>query len=74
MGAALKEGVVKWFNESKGYGFIEEGGKDYFVHYSEINVPGFKTLMDGDTVIFDAESGPKGPIAKNVTKVKKDRG
>ena len=62
-------GTVKWFNESKGYGFISsEKGDDVFVHYSSINSNGFKTLMEGDSVSFDIEEGPKGPKAVNVVK------
>jgi CspA family cold shock protein len=66
---ALAEGMVKWFHDKKGYGFIErDGGADVFVHYSSINMPGFKTLAEGDKVIFDLEDSNKGPVAKNVTK------
>jgi CspA family cold shock protein len=66
----LAEGVVKWFNEKKGYGFISmEDGKDIFVHYSSINTPGFKTLAEGDKVSFDIEDGNRGPVAKNVQKL-----
>lgn len=62
-------GTVKWFNESKGYGFISsEKGDDVFVHYSSITSNGFKTLMEGDSVSFDIEEGPKGPKAVNVVK------
>ena len=68
-GTMLK-GTVKWFNESKGFGFIEqEGGKDVFVHYSAINGSGFKTLNEGDKVQFEIVDGPKGPAAANVTKL-----
>jgi CspA family cold shock protein len=68
-GSALAEGMVKWFHDKKGYGFIErEGGADVFVHYSSINMPGFKTLAEGEKVIFDLEDSNKGPVAKNVTK------
>jgi CspA family cold shock protein len=60
---------VKWFNESKGFGFIEqEEGKDVFVHYSAIAGSGFKTLNEGDKVQFEIVDGPKGPAAANVTK------
>jgi cold shock protein len=63
-------GKVKWFNESKGYGFIErEGGKDVFVHYSGVLGDGFKTLAEGDAVEFEVTEGPKGPQAANVKKI-----
>ena len=62
---------VKWFNESKGFGFIEqEGGKDVFVHYTAIQTSGFKTLTEGDVVEFDVVDGPKGLQASKVTKVR----
>jgi CspA family cold shock protein len=61
---------VKWFNESKGFGFITgEDGSDLFVHYSGILGNGFKSLAEGDSVTFDTEKGPKGPKAINVMKV-----
>jgi CspA family cold shock protein len=61
------EGTVKWFNESKGYGFIsQENGSDVFVHYSAIQGDGFRTLNEGDRVTFDIGDGPKGPHAINV--------
>jgi CspA family cold shock protein len=64
----MATGVVKWFNERKGYGFIEqEDGPDVFVHYSGILASGFKTLNEGDRVSFDIEDGEKGPSAVNVT-------
>jgi len=63
-------GIVKWFNDSKGYGFIEqEDGPDVFVHHSGINANGFKSLKDGDQVTFEVEQGNKGPAAVNVTTV-----
>ena len=66
----MTEGIVKWFNSSKGYGFIEqEDGPDVFVHHSGINAAGFKTLNEGDQVTFDIEQGQKGPAAANVTVV-----
>ena len=64
----LGEGVVKWFSERKGFGFIEQqDGQDLFVHHSAINMPGFRTLNEGDRVTFDIEQGPKGPSAVNVS-------
>jgi CspA family cold shock protein len=61
-------GTVKWFNSSKGYGFIErEGGADVFVHFSAIQADGFKNLQEGQKVEFTVEKGPKGPQAANVT-------
>ncbi len=66
----MAEGVVKWFNEKKGYGFISmEDGKDIFIHYSSIQTPGFKTLAEGDKVSLDIEDGNRGPVAKNVQKL-----
>jgi len=64
----MATGTVKWFNESKGYGFIsqDDGGKDVFVHFSAIQGDGFRTLKEGQNVSFDVESGPKGPQATNV--------
>ena len=64
----MANGTVKWFNDRKGYGFIEkEDGSDVFVHHSAINAEGFKTLKEGDKVTFDIEQGQKGPAAVNVT-------
>ncbi len=65
----MANGTVKWFNDKKGYGFIEQedGGSDLFVHHNAINADGFKSLKEGDRVTFDIEQGQKGPAAANVT-------
>ncbi|MDP2753337.1 MAG: cold-shock protein [Nitrospirota bacterium] len=66
----MVKGTVKWFNESKGFGFItKEDGGDVFVHYSEIQGNGFKSLSEGQAVSFEVVDGPKGPKAANVTKL-----
>jgi len=66
----MSKGKVKWFHDAKGYGFIElEDGKDVFVHYSAINIEGYKTLAEGQEVEFDLTDGDKGPRAANVTRV-----
>ena len=67
----MAEGTVKWFNASKGFGFItpDEGEKDCFVHYSAIQGDGFKSLAEGDRVQFEIGEGPKGPAAENVTRL-----
>jgi CspA family cold shock protein len=66
----LAEGTVKWFSERKGFGFIEqESGQDIFVHFSSIDMPGFKTLADGESVVFDVEDSDRGPVAKNVKRL-----
>ncbi|OPL13921.1 MAG: cold-shock protein [delta proteobacterium MLS_D] len=66
----MSEGTVKWFNDSRGFGFIEqEGAKDLFVHHSAIQGEGFKSLAEGDRVSFDVSAGPKGPAAENVHKL-----
>ena len=66
----MANGVVKWFSNKKGFGFIEqEEGGDIFVHYSAITMPGYKTLTEGDQVTFEVEQGDRGPAAKNVAKV-----
>ncbi len=64
----MANGIVKWFDERKGYGFIEqEDGPDVFVHHSGINAEGYKSLTEGEQVTFDIEQGKKGPAAVNVT-------
>jgi CspA family cold shock protein len=64
----MATGTVKWFNESKGFGFIaqDDGGADVFVHFSAIQGSGFKTLAEGQKVTFEVQNGPKGPQASNV--------
>jgi CspA family cold shock protein len=64
----MEKGTVKWFNDQRGFGFIEqEDGAEVFVHHSAINADGFKSLNEGDRVSFDIEQGQKGPAAANVT-------
>ena len=66
----MANGTVKWFNNQKGYGFItDEEGKDVFVHFSGLNMEGFKTLNEGDNVEYEVTEGAKGPQAVNVTKL-----
>ena len=66
----MNKGTVKWFSNQKGYGFIsDEGGSDVFVHFSGLNMEGFKTLNEGDSVEYEVTEGAKGPQATNVTKL-----
>ncbi|MFC1877105.1 cold-shock protein [Thermodesulfobacteriota bacterium] len=66
----MAQGIVKWFNDRKGYGFIsQEDGNDVFVHFSSIEATGYKTLSEGDNVDFEIEESDRGPEAKNVKKV-----
>jgi CspA family cold shock protein len=66
----MAEGTVKWFNEAKGYGFIEqESGKDIFVHYTSIQSEGFRSLNEGERVVFDIAEGQKGQMATNVVRL-----
>ena len=66
----MEEGIVKWFSDQKGFGFIErDGDTDVFVHHSAINGSGFKTLDEGDSVSFEVEQGAKGVLAKNVVRI-----
>jgi CspA family cold shock protein len=65
----MSRGTVKWFNDSKGFGFItQDDGTDVFVHHTSIQGSGFKSLNEGDSVSFDVTSGPKGPAAANVVR------
>jgi len=68
----MQKGRIKWFSDLKGYGFIEgqPGGQDIFVHHSAIESDGYKTLLDGEEVLFEAEDGPKGPAAQRVVRMK----
>ncbi len=66
----MANGIVKWFSDKKGYGFIEQEEEgDVFVHFSAIQMDGFKTLSEGDHVTFDIEHGQRGPAAKNVVRI-----
>jgi CspA family cold shock protein len=69
-GSDLAEGIVKWFDSRKGYGFIQQdGGRDLFVHHSSIDMSGFRTLAEGDKVSFEVAESDRGPVAKNVRKL-----
>ena len=70
----MATGTVKWFNDAKGFGFLtpDDGGEDLFVHFSGINMPGFKTLAEGQRVSFDVIEGPKGKQAANIQAVESD--
>lgn len=59
-------GIVKWFSDEKGFGFVEAGGKDYFLHFKEIQKDGFKSVKQGDKVVFEPATSPKGLVAKSV--------
>ena len=67
----MANGIVKWFNDKKGFGFIEqeEEGGDVFVHHTAINMPGFRTLSEGERVTFEIENSDRGPSAKNVERI-----
>ena len=66
----MANGTVKWFNDRKGFGFIQqENGEDIFVHYSSINMSGYKSLAECEPVTFEVEEGDRGPVAKNVQKL-----
>jgi CspA family cold shock protein len=68
--ADMPQGTVKWFNDTKGFGFLQQdGGGDVFVHHTEINMQGFKTLSEGERVEFELTQGPKGPKALNVRRI-----
>lgn len=62
----MQNGIVKWFSDAKGYGFVACGGTDYFIHFKEIQADGFKSLKEGDKVRFVPSQSPKGPIATQV--------
>jgi len=66
----MAEGIVKWFNDAKGFGFAQQdNGPDVFVHFSQIQGDGFKSLAEGDRIRFDVSDGPKGPQATNVSRI-----
>ena len=60
-------GICRWFSDSKGYGFVESGGIDYFIHFKEINMDGYKSLKEGDKVSFEPSQSPKGVVATQLT-------
>lgn len=62
----MQKGIVKWFSDPKGFGFVESEGKDFFIHFKEIQAEGFKSLKEGDNVLFEPSQSAKGPIAKNL--------
>jgi len=62
----MQNGVVKWFDEKKGFGFVESLGKDYFIHFRDIKAEGFKVVKEGDKVSFMPEMSPRGPVAKSL--------
>ncbi len=63
----MQNGVVKWFSDQKGFGFVASQGKDYFIHYKEIKIDGFKSLKEGDKVSFEPQESPKGPVATQLS-------
>ncbi len=64
----MQAGIVKWFSDSKGFGFVSSSGRDFFIHFSEIQGDGFKSLQAGDKVSFEPSTSPKGPIARSLVK------
>ncbi len=64
----MQNGFVRWFNDEKGFGFVESQGKDYFIHFKEIQGDGFKSLKTGDKVCFEPSSSPRGLVAKSLMK------
>lgn len=66
MDSEMINGVVKWFNDKKGFGFVQSGDKDYFIHFREIQSEGFKSLKEGDKVVFEPAISPRGPFAKSL--------
>lgn len=66
----MQNGLVKWFDEKKGFGFVESQGRDYFIHFKEINMQGFKSLKEGDKVSFEPSQSPKGPVATQLVVVR----